>query len=103
MVKDENGSNYSNWWLVRVTLVVHFAFFAQNFSPWWGSINDICHSVNVDWGIGSGLPRVRETSGENTFFSRSGNFKKMSGNFGYLTHVRELSGNFVMSCQGILS
>ena len=32
----------------------------------------------------------------------SGNFEKMLGNFGYLTHVRELSGNFVMSCQGIV-
>ena len=32
---------------------------------------------------------------------KSGNFEKMSGNFGHLTHVRELSGNFVMSCWGI--
>ena len=24
----------------------------------------------------------------------SGNFEKMSGNFGYLTNVREMSGNF---------
>ena len=27
----------------------------------------------------------------------SGNFKKMSGNFGHLTNVREMSGNFVMT------
>ena len=33
---------------------------------------------------------------------KSGNFEKMSGNFGHLTHVRELSGNFVISCQGIV-
>ena len=30
---------------------------------------------------------------------KSGNFEKMSGNFGHLTHVKELPGNFVMSCQ----
>ena len=28
---------------------------------------------------------------------KSGNFEKMSGNFGHLTHVRELSGNFVVT------
>ena len=28
--------------------------------------------------------------------------REKSGNFGHLTHVRELSGNFVMSCQGIV-
>ena len=33
---------------------------------------------------------------------KSGNFEKMSGNFSHFTHVRELSGNFVMSCQGIV-
>ena len=35
----------------------------------------------------------------------SGNFEKMSGNFGPLTHIWELAGIFVMSgnCQGILS
>ena len=33
---------------------------------------------------------------------KSGNFEKMSGNFRHLTSVRELSGNFVMSCQGIV-
>ena len=27
----------------------------------------------------------------------SGNFEKMSGNFGHLTNVREMSGNFVMT------
>ena len=51
----------------------------------------------------TGLPRVREMSGKNKIFSRSGKFEELSGNFGHLTHVRELSGNFVMSCQGILS
>ena len=52
------------------------------------------------------LPRVREMSGKNKIFSRSGKsqgiWKKMSGKFGHLAHVRELSGNFVMSCQGIV-
>ena len=38
----------------------------------------------------SGLPRVREKSGKNKIFSRS-------GNFGHLTNVREMSGNFVMT------
>ena len=41
-------------------------------------------------------------SGKNKIFSRSGNFEKMSQNFSHLTHVMELSGNFVMSCQGIV-
>ena len=44
-------------------------------------------------------------SGRNNIFSRSGksqNFEKMSGNFDHLTHVRELSGNFVMSYEGIV-
>ena len=45
----------------------------------------------------SGLPRVREKSGKNKIFSRSGNFEKMSGNFGHFTNVREMSGNFVMT------
>ena len=33
---------------------------------------------------------------------KSGNFEKLSGKFGHLTHVRESLGNFVMSCQGIV-
>ena len=49
----------------------------------------------------SGLPRVREKSGKNKNFLQvrelSGNFEKMSGNFGHLTNVREMSGNFVMT------
>ena len=43
--------------------------------------------------------------GKTKFFpvrEKSGNFEKMSGNFGNLAHVRELSGKFVMSCQGIV-
>ena len=43
--------------------------------------------------------------GEQNFLQgreKSWNLKKMSGNFGHLSHVRELSGNFVMSCQGIV-
>ena len=48
-------------------------------------------------GIFTGLPRVREKSGKNKIFSRSGNFEKMSGNFAHLTNVREMSGNFVMT------
>ena len=61
-------------------------------------------------GICSGLPRVREISGKNKIFSRSGKsqgiLKKMSGNFGHMTHIREFFREFchVMSvnCQGIL-
>ena len=45
-------------------------------------------------------------SGKNKIFSRSwksqGILKKMSGNFDHLTYARELSGNFVMSCHGIV-
>ena len=45
-----------------------------------------------------GFPRVREKSGENNIFSMSGsvsgNFEKMSRNFGHLTNAGELSGNF---------
>ena len=55
----------------------------------------------------TGLPRVREMSGKHKIFSRSGKsqeiLKKMSGKFDHFTNVRELLGNFVMSCQGILS
>ena len=50
-----------------------------------------------------GLPRVREKSGKNKIFSRSGNFEKMSGNFGHLTNVREMSGNFVMTINFFLN
>ena len=49
----------------------------------------------------TGLPRVREKSGKKQIFLQvrelSGNFEKMSGNFGHLTNVREMSGNFVMT------
>ena len=51
--------------------------------------------------IYTGLPRVREKSGKNKIFSRSGNcqgiLKKCQGIFVHLTNVRELSGNFVMT------
>ena len=53
----------------------------------------------------SGLPRVREMSEKNKISPGQGkvvNFEKMSGNIGHLTHVREMSGNFVMLCQGIV-
>ena len=33
----------------------------------------------------------------------SGNFEKMSGNFGHLTNVREMSGNFVMTINFFLN
>ena len=45
---------------------------------------------------------VREKQNFLQVREKSGNFERMSGNFGHLTHVRELSGNFVMSCQGIV-
>ena len=45
---------------------------------------------------------VREKQNFLQVREKSGNFEKMSGNFGHFTHVRELSGNFVMSCQGIV-
>ena len=52
------------------------------------------------------LPRVREKQNFLQVREKSGNVEKMSGNFGHLSHVRELSGNFchVMSgnSEGIL-
>ena len=48
------------------------------------------------------LPRVREMSAKNKNFLKSKGKvrefkKKMSGNFGHLTHVSELSADFVMA------
>ena len=61
----------------------------------------LCFFYEVKVTHTSGLPRVREMSGKNEIFlqvrEKSGNFEKMSGNFGHLTNVRELSGNFVMT------
>ena len=48
----------------------------------------------------TGLPHVWKMSGKHKFSLGQGkvrNFFKISGNFGHLTHVRELSGNFVMT------
>ena len=50
----------------------------------------------------SAVPETLNIWGPNRPPKMSGNFEKMSGNFGHLTHIRELSGNFVMSCQGIV-
>ena len=48
----------------------------------------------------TGLPHVREKQNFPQVREKSGNFEKMSGNFGLLTLVREfghaMSGNFVM-------
>ena len=52
--------------------------------------------------VATGQGKVREKQIFLQVREKSGNFEKMSGNFGHLTHVRELSGNFVMSCQGIV-
>ena len=46
------------------------------------------------------LIRVATCQGKTKFLQvreKSGNFEKMSGNFGHLTNVRKLLGNFVMS------
>ena len=40
---------------------------------------------------------VREKQNFLQVREKSGNFEKMSGNFGHLINVRELSGNFVMT------
>ena len=45
---------------------------------------------------------VREKQNFLQVREKSGNFEKMSRNLVHLTHVRELSRNFVMSCQGIV-
>ena len=58
-------------------------------------------TISVDYMvILPGLPHVREISGKNKIFSRSGNFEKMSGNFGHLTHVREFCHAMSGNCQG---
>ena len=41
--------------------------------------------------------KVREKQNFLQVRELSGNFEKMSGNFGHLTNVREMSGNFVMT------
>ena len=41
--------------------------------------------------------KVREKQNFLQVRELSGNFEKMSGNFGHLTNVREMSGNFVMA------
>ena len=72
------------------------------------SFNSLVYIVGINTSIAerhkTGLPRVRKISRKNKIFfksEKSGNFEKMSGNLGYLTHVREFLGNFVVSCQGI--
>ena len=41
--------------------------------------------------------KVREKQNFLQVRELSGNFEKMSGNFGHLTNVREMSGNFAMT------
>ena len=41
--------------------------------------------------------KVREKQNFLQVRELSGNFEKMSGNFGHLSNVREMSGNFVMA------
>ena len=60
-------------------------------------------SYNVAENVKYGIHRVATCQGkvrekQNFLQVRelSGNFEKMSGNFGHLTNVREMSGNFVM-------
>ena len=48
------------------------------------------------------LDRVATCQGKTKFSPSQGILKKCQGNFGHLTHVRELSWNFVTSCQGIV-
>ena len=63
--------------------------------------------LSIFAGVVTGDLQGCHVSGKNKIFSKSGKgqriLKKMSGNFGYLTHVGELFGNFVMSYQEILS
>ena len=60
----------------------------------WGGEGVPCSIVS---GPRSGLPHVREKQNFLQVRDKSGNFKEMSGNFCHLTHVRELSGNFIMT------
>ena len=60
-------------------------------------------TISVDYMvILPGLGNVRKKQNFLQVREKSGNFEKMSGNFCHLTHVKELSGNFVMPCQGIV-
>ena len=47
--------------------------------------------------------KVREKQNFLQVRELSGNFEKMSGNFGHLTNVREMSGNFVMTINFFLN
>ena len=55
--------------------------------------------VNKFWDIrvATCQGKVREKQNFLQVRELSGNFEKMSGNFGHLTNVREMSGNFVMT------
>ena len=59
---------------------------------WWLYFCDI-HIFRVATCQG----KVREKQNFLQVRELSGNFEKMSGNFGHLTNVREMSGNFVMT------
>ena len=61
--------------------------------------------IKSSWTLNQGCHVSAKCQREPNFLQareKSGNFEKMSGNFGNLTHARELSGNFVMLCQGIV-
>ena len=66
------------------------------------SIDPLARLLTVSFRLPSksfpGLPRVGEIQNFLHVREKSGNFEKMSGNFGHFIHVSELSGNFVMSC-----
>ena len=55
------------------------------------------NSLQVSLRVATCQGKVREKQNFLQVRELSGNFEKMSGNFGHLTNVREMSGNFVMA------
>ena len=56
-----------------------------------------CKQIVVELRVATCQGKVREKQIFLQVRELSGNFEKMSGNFGHLTNVREMSGNFVLT------
>ena len=58
--------------------------------------------VSMPRNVNAVLPRIREMSGKNKIFSRSGKSQGILRKCRGILAVWPMSGNFVMSCQGIV-
>ena len=63
----------------------------------WIKIYNTAKCPDVNLRVATCQGKVREKQKFLQVRELSGNFEKMSGNFGHLTNVREMSGNFVMT------